>query len=327
MEIESGAGKWKRDSGTEDEIKTGNRNRYMGESRMDMQGRRDNRIEDVMECRMDKGLQCHGYVRGRLLGTGAFARVWQVEKHGSGEGYACKISTRTELLRREADILKRLEHPLFPRFQEFWEDGMDYLVMELVCGTSIKQLVERRGHLTQKQAVRIARELASGLRFLHEMPVPVLYRDLKPEHVYIRQDGSVKLLDMGCACPVTQINSMAGTPGFAAGEQLTPGMAQSVCSDIYAWGKLLLYMLTGECTGRLQSPALQLEPLINQCIADSPDRRLPGFRMVLNELNRLEERILYGKKHIYRILPKKKSSEYHYRKSIFHHSSLPNPTA
>lgn len=292
---------------------------------MDKQGRIDNRIEDVIEGRMDKGLQCHGYVRGRLLGTGAFARVWQVEKHGSGGGHACKISSRTDLLRREADILKRLEHPVFPRFQEFWEDGTAYLVMELVCGTSIKQLVERRGHLTQKQAVRIAREVASGLRILHEMPVPVLYRDLKPEHVYIRQDGSVKLLDMGCACPVTQINSMAGTPGFAAREQMTPGMTQSICSDIYAWGKLLLYMLTGECTGRPQSLAPQLEPLINQCIADSPDQRFPGFRVALNELNRLESRMIYGKKHIYRILPKK-SSEYRYRKSIFHHSSLPDTT-
>lgn len=268
-----------------------------------------------------KKLEQHGYEREQLLGEGAFARVWQVRSLGNGNRYACKISKETALLRREADNLRQMEHPLFPHYREYWEEIENAcLVMELVHGISLKELVDRRGRMTQKQAIWIAREVASGLSILHGQSFNALYRDLKPEHVYIREDGSIKLLDMGCVCRKDHAGSLAGTPGYAAPEQLIHGRCQGSYSDVYAWGRLLIYMLTGECILHQDSLPQRLEYFLARCTDTDVAGRFPDFRAVMSELDRLEATDGYKGKGFFDNLFQKKMPHYNYLKSAVYHA-------
>ncbi|MDE6168794.1 MAG: protein kinase, partial [Acetatifactor sp.] len=150
---------------------------------------------------MERVLKEHGFLRRQLLGRGGFSRVYCVEEAASGRRYACKVSENVALLKREALFLRRALHPLFPSLREWWvEDKAGYLVTDFVPGGSLEALLERRGGFSEAQAVRIGMELAEGLLFLHEGAGGLIFRDVKPANIMIREDGRIKLLDFGCAC-------------------------------------------------------------------------------------------------------------------------------
>lgn len=220
----------------------------------------------------------HGYQAVRLLGRGAFSQVLLVQQNDTGTLLACKISHRQDLACREGKLLAATDHPLFPRFCEQWEAGESaYLLMEYVCGSSLEELLSRRGFFTQAQTARIGMELAEGLRFLHQLPEPVLYRDVKPANIMIRQDGRVKLLDMGCACELRQPDeARAGTPGYAAPEQLEPGGDLSFSCDVYSLGRTLEAMVGKHSSG--------LKQVITACTAEFPERRIPDMQGVMTAL-------------------------------------------
>ena len=115
---------------------------------------------------------------------------------------------------------------------------------------------------------------------LHERPEPILYRDLKPEHVILCGDGRVRLLDLGCACRLSEAwKSKAGSPGYAAPEQLCErGHRQGVYSDVYSFGKVLAAMQRETGADR------DWERLIAQCTAEKTEERIPGMRFILQEL-------------------------------------------
>ena len=148
---------------------------------------------------------------------------------------------------REAKPLQELQHPLFPQYKENWQSGdKHYLLMEEIAGSSIRELIQNRGYFSQRQAVHIAFALAQGLQYLHERSEPIVFRDIKPENVMVRQDGSVKLVDVGCACRKGESKTIAGSRGYGAPEQFQRKENVSEESDIYALGNLLFLMLTGE---------------------------------------------------------------------------------
>ena len=138
----------------------------------------------------------------------------------------------------------------------------------------------REGRLTREEMADIAGQLAEGLMLLHERPEPILYRDLKPEHVILCGDGRVRLLDLGCACRLSEAwKSKAGSPGYAAPEQLGErGHRQGVYSDVYSFGKVLAAMQRETGADR------DWERLIAQCTAEKTEERIPGMRFILQEL-------------------------------------------
>lgn len=221
----------------------------------------------------------HGYHTVRLLGQGAFSQVLLVQQQGTDMLLACKVSDRKELARREGRLLETVDHPLFPRFCDLWDEGENaFLLMEYVCGSSLEELLRRRGALSQTQTARIGMELAEGLRFLHQLPDPILYRDVKPANVMIRQDGRVKLLDMGCACKLRWPGgARAGTPGYAAPEQLEEGGILSFASDVYGLARTLEVIAGKKCGGRLRR-------VINACTAEKPEQRIPDMQGVMTAL-------------------------------------------
>ncbi|MCM1325940.1 MAG: serine/threonine protein kinase [Bacteroidales bacterium] len=250
-----------------------------------------------MQIAEEKSLEKRGYQNPLFIGRGTYAAVYRVKHAVSGMFYACKISSAEGLWKREQEILKQLRHSLFPAYKGSWqENGRYFLIMEYVPGQTLARLLQRRGCLTQRQAVKLGVSLAEGLVYLEELPDTILFRDLKAENVRIREDGRVKLLDLACACPAkVSGRTFAGTKGYAAPEQLMLSGEIGVYSDVYAFGKLLHYMLTGDnpCLPPMQKPkiraynknlSVRLEKLVEQCIQREPKERLPDMRCVLHRL-------------------------------------------
>lgn len=247
-----------------------------------------------------KALAGRGYEAVRLLGEGAFSKVALVRKktltqlqhtgkrrdglqaEDSMDNAACKICCQTGLALREAETLAGIDHPLFPKYLDVWQEGEKvFLLMEYVRGSSLDALLTRRGGFSDIQVVQIGLELAEGLKYLHEMPKPILFRDLKPANIMLRQDGRVKLLDLGCVCTIGPQADLAGTPGYASPEQLKSGSVLTPASDVYGLGKTLHAMAGRKCGKGLRQ-------VIAACIKERPQERLPDMRGVISALTALE---------------------------------------
>lgn len=248
------------------------------------------------------------YQVGELLGKGRFGEVRLVTHLESGMRYACKTAegdTHRKMLRREAVMQREITsgsreqwdgvHSIFPAFRELMEgENQTFLVMEYVEGTPLSgRLHEKRsnamtpeqGELSEAELFSVAVQLAEGLKVLHERLAPVLYRDLKPEHVILCGGDHVRLLDLGCACRQSEAwKSKAGSRGYAAPEQLNEDTyGQGVYSDIYSFGKLL------EAMGAGGQPNGDWRRLTAWCTAENPADRIPCMRLVLRELRRMQQ--------------------------------------
>lgn len=216
----------------------------------------------------------------RLLGAGAFSEVYLVED-GAGRRYACKVSGHTELLGREAACHRRIFHPLFPEFFQFWkEDGKAYLLMEYIEGENLKKAAEIRGGFAARQTAEMGAQLAEGLFYLHRLPEPVVFRDVKPENVMLAQDGAVRLLDFGCACPAGKGADIAGSPGFGAPEQFVTDSVQTAAADVYGLGRTLEKLLEAGERGILRR-------IIRRCTEERPEDRLGDMRELAGMLHSL----------------------------------------
>jgi len=227
----------------------------------------------------------HVLVSKQILGKGAFSKVIKVQADLEGKVYACKKSRDIAMLQREYNVGKRLDHPLFLKVYEGWQEGEEgFLLMEFVPGTDVKHLLERRGHFTEKQTIRIGMELAEGLLYLHERE-GFLFRDIKPDNIIIRQDGRVKLLDLGCVCKrEVPANSRAGSPGFAAPEQFVEHKRLDVTCDVYGLASTMIEML-----GSNLEKCKKLRTLLEICTEENPGKRIPDMRLFLNLLGEISE--------------------------------------
>lgn len=241
-----------------------------------------------------KELENKGYANISLIGRGGFSDVVRMWDRKRNCFLACKISCACEMAEREAAMLKMLQSPVFPRYIESFEKNEKYyLVMEYICGSTLRELQNRRGRFTQRQAVRIAMELAQGLFYLHKRSEPIIFRDIKPDNVMLRQDGRVKLIDVGCAGLLQEGGSLAGSKGYSAPEQFCREESIGVESDVYALGKLLYYMLTGE-EGRenlyYRGISWGLIQLVEQATQSDRQKRIPDMHVFLQQLELYREK-------------------------------------
>lgn len=257
--------------------------------------------ESYPDTQIIEELEGRGYCNILPIGKGGFSKVLRVWDGKRNRFLACKISVIGEMAEREAQTLRGLQHPLFPGYVDSWKAGDNhYLIMEYVCGSNLRELQANRGHFTQRQAVSIAMELAQGLIFLHERSEPFLFRDIKPDNVMIRQDGRVKLVDVGCVRRLQESGNIAGSRGYSAPEQFCAEGRPGVESDIYALGKLLYYMLTGDNTeenrrnseevhykGKVYYKGISrgLIRLVEQATEEKQQMRIPDMRTFLQQLS------------------------------------------
>lgn len=153
----------------------------------------------------------------------------------------------SEMFRREAHILTQLSHPQIARvLDHFSENGRDYLVIEFVAGHTLRQLVAKRGPLSEDDVVEYARQLTDIIDYLHSQEPPVVHRDISPDNILLRDDGRVVLIDFGAANQYvgTATGTLVGRQAYIAPEQLRGKACPA--SDFYALGGTLSFLLTGK---------------------------------------------------------------------------------
>lgn len=150
---------------------------------------------------------------------------------------------------REAQAAAALAHPNIVEIYDVGDyKGHHYIVMEYVSGKTLKQVIRSRGPLVNEEAVDIMKQLCSAVSEAHIRGI--IHRDIKPQNVILKADGSVKILDFGIATAkgsmqLTQANNVMGSVHYLAPE-LARGEAASPQSDIYALGIVLYEMLAGD---------------------------------------------------------------------------------
>ena len=143
---------------------------------------------------------------------------------------------------REAQAAAALAHPNIVEIYDVGDyKGHHYIVMEYVTGKTLKQVIRSRGPLVNEEAVDIMKQLCSAISEAHSRGI--IHRDIKPQNVIVKADGSIKILDFGIATAkgsmqLTQANNVMGSVHYLAPE-LAKGEAASPQSDIYALGIML----------------------------------------------------------------------------------------
>ncbi len=149
---------------------------------------------------------------------------------------------------REAAMLATLSHAAIPRIHDFFDHQASInLVLELISGQDLETLLTQRGDpFTEQQLITWAIELCDVLEYLHgHDPEPIIFRDLKPSNIMIRNTGALTLVDFGIARSFVPLEkgTMIGTEGYAPPEQYR-GTADAR-GDIYALGATLHHLATG----------------------------------------------------------------------------------
>ena len=229
-----------------------------------------------------------------VLGRGSMGVVYRARDTRLGSIVAVKIwteslganSKRLEQFNREASHLGALHHNNIVSVLDAGDRyGVPYLVMELVEGESLDKVMQRP-RMPLPMALSIMEQVCSALGYAQRNGV--IHRDVKPSHVMLRADGSVKVLDFGIArdegrvdASLTGVGSPVGAQPYMAPEGLR-GAPIDGCSDVFSAGVLLYVLLTGELPFDALSPALNdqimnADPLPpSQLVADYP-LRLDGI--------------------------------------------------
>ncbi|MCR9243658.1 MAG: bifunctional serine/threonine-protein kinase/formylglycine-generating enzyme family protein [bacterium] len=203
------------------------------------------------------GRRLGGFELVRQLGEGGMGIVYLAEEVGLGRHVALKTvrpelaASPTALARfeREARALARLSHSSIAAVHSYGEsDGVRFLAMELVLGRDLDEVLAD-GPLPVERAIAIARDLAHALAAAHA--AGVLHRDVKPGNVRLDPDGRVLLMDFGLARQLdltepTLTSAFAGSPAYAAPEQLTGAREVDSRTDVYGLGVTLYEMLVGQ---------------------------------------------------------------------------------
>lgn len=204
-----------------------------------------------------KNMIANRYEVFKHIGQGGMADVFLAVDTILNRQVAIKI-LRSELstdavsvlrFEREAQAATALTHPNIVDIYDVGDyKGHHYIVMEYVEGKTLKQVIQARGALLKEEAVDIMKQLVSAISEAHKRGI--IHRDIKPQNVIVKADGTIKVLDFGIALAkgsmqLTQANNVMGSVHYLAPE-LARGESASVQSDIYALGIVLFEMLTGD---------------------------------------------------------------------------------
>lgn len=244
-----------------------------------------------------------GYQLAGELGSGATATVYLAQKPEEGILYALKYSVCSDLIRREAEVLKRLHHIGFPQYiEEGQETSGAYLVMEYIQGITLQQLMEQYpAGMPERMAVGIGMDVAAALAYLHSGSPAYIYRDLKAANVMITIDGRARLVDLGAAVNQREAelgSERAGTYGYSAPEQFWEETRLTPACDVYGMGKLLAFLLTGQdpCKppydtanycGRHHGIQRELKQLLDCSLKLDPQLRYPDASFLVSRLSEL----------------------------------------
>lgn len=217
------------------------------------------------------------YELQELIGGGGMADVYKAHDRLLDRAVAVKILHQqyandaefVERFRREATGAAKLAHANIVNIYDVGEEnGSQYIIMEYVSGPTLKEVIQRKGHLEPAEAVRIASEIASALESAHRNNL--VHCDIKPHNILVMADGHIKVTDFGIARAVsastmTYSGNVMGSVHYFSPEQ-AKGTVITTKSDVYSLGVVLYEMLTGQLPFNGETPVsialqhLQQEP-------------------------------------------------------------------
>jgi serine/threonine-protein kinase len=256
------------------------------------------------------------YELRQALARGGMGEVWDGYDRVLGREVALKMlgigaasdDRAAERFRHEATVAAALSHPhVVAVYDAGVEDGLAFLVMELLTGPTMADLIRERGPLSVAYALDLVRQAAEGLDAVHR--VGVVHRDVKPGNLMLDQHGRLKVLDFGIArlaeatAPqLTASGTVLGSAAFLSPEQAR-GEAATAASDHYALGCALMAMLTGRPPFAAEHPMGLLrqhldtppprvrdrrpdvpawvDELVDDLLAKDPERRAGGVAALL----------------------------------------------
>ena len=189
------------------------------------------------------------------IGTGGMAIVYKAKCHRLNRLVAIKIlksdlAQNEEFRRRfnaESQAVAQLSHPNIVSVYDVSRGGdMEYIVMELIDGITLKQYMEKRGQLNWRESLHFITQIMRGLSHAHSRGI--IHRDIKPQNIMVLRDGSVKVADFGIACLADSAQTLT-QEALGSVHYISPGQARGdrpdARSDIYSSGVVLYEMLTG----------------------------------------------------------------------------------
>ena len=189
--------------------------------------------------------------------------------------------------KKEAKLLRLLEHPYMPRMIDYIEkEDYCYLVMEFIQGKSLEEWIKEGRRFSEEELLSFGIMIAQVLGYLHSRKPPVYYGDLKPGNLMLTENGKLYLVDFGSAQTEYEYGrvSCKGTPGFAAPEQLK-GQAQKA-SDFYGLGKTM-ETLCGKHKWKYFLLFPDFGYFIYRCCAADPARRWQDTWKAREELEKI----------------------------------------
>lgn len=252
------------------------------------------------------------------IGTGGMSDVYKAKCHKLNRYVAIKVmksefsedKTFVSKFRAEAQSVAGFTHPNVVNVYDVGdENGVYYIVMELVEGITLKKYIEKRGKIPFKEAVSIAIQVANGLDAAHKHNI--VHRDIKPQNIIISKEGKVKVTDFGIAkvASSSTINSSStmGSVHYISPEQARGGYSDAR-SDIYSLGITIFEMLTGtvpfdgdstvavavqHIQDEIPAPStvaadipLSIDRIVIKCTQKKPDRRYQTAAELITDLKK-----------------------------------------
>ncbi len=192
----------------------------------------------------------------KRVGSGGMADVYMAKDHKLNRNVAVKVLKSEyvedeKFLRKfetEAQAVARLSHPNIVNIYDVGiEDGINYIVMELAEGITLKEYIRKKGYLTPKETVEISTQIASAISHAHKNHI--IHRDIKPQNILVSDTGIIKVTDFGIA-KATSSNTVTSTAtAMGSVHYISPEQAKGrFCdekSDIYSLGITMYEMVTG----------------------------------------------------------------------------------
>lgn len=249
------------------------------------------------------------------IGTGGMSDVYKAKDQKLNRFVAVKVLKQefsenrnfVSKFRVEAQAAAGLMHPNIVNVYDVGEEeGIHYIVMELVEGITLKKYIEKKVRLTTKEAISIAIQVAMGIEAAHNNHI--IHRDIKPQNIIISKEGKVKVTDFGIAKAAssnTITSNVMGSVHYTSPEQARGGFSDEK-SDIYSMGITMFEMLTGrvpfngDTTVSIaikhiqdEMPSIRdfvpevpvsVENIVIKCTQKSPDRRYQCMEDMIKDL-------------------------------------------
>lgn len=252
------------------------------------------------------------------VGAGGMADVYKAKDQKLNRFVAVKVlkreysedTTFVAKFRDEAQAAAGFTHPnIVSVYDVGEEDGLYYIVMELVDGITLKRYIERKGKLTIRETTSIAVQVSMGMEAAHNNHI--IHRDIKPQNIIISREGKAKVTDFGIArattADATRDNTVMGSVHYTSPEQAR-GDGSDIKTDIYSLGITIYEMLTGKVpfdgdttvsialqhiqegvpSPRLLEPEIpeSLDAIVLKCTQKDPNDRYQNMGELIDDLKK-----------------------------------------